>query len=696
MAHWYGIQSALLAAIICGALAIHVLLGRRTNPIFGRFAAFNLNLVAWFLVDAMTLTEVLGPGFTATAHGLVTGLLPASCVTFFVGFAAEESRFAAAVRRIAQFTSAALVLAACFPLPSTMLHPFMVFVSLLAALIASVTIMLRRTKTLERRVDRIRLNYLTGTGAVCLSVPIFGHLPGVELATLGNILVAIYMFFVFQVITRRRLLDIFEFVGRFVVIAGFALVLSLIYVLLVAWSRIDLGLFVFNTLIAAIVILILYDPLRNLVEQKLNQFIFREKFEFQRRAEKIRDSLRSVFDVQALANMLLEQLHSSRRVTHAGVYLFEESGLAFTCLGSIGTAAPGRLDAIQARPFLSRLKDEKLLVVENLEAEREALMGRAGVEDQGRLEVLDGIIETMHSLQTALAIGFVSGQQLLGFLNVKDERLREAYATDEIRALVAIAGQATITIENSRHFSQIREKDRLAALGEMAAGLAHEIRNPLGAIKGAAQLVTENRPGEAPYLGIINEEVNRLDGVVSQFLSYARPLKESRELVDINQVLERTLTLIHVEDHGCEVELVAAHNLPAVRSDPELLRQVILNLSRNAIQAMEETGGKLLISTALTRRRIISGNDSQLGERVSFIRVRFQDEGPGIPPEVMERLFIPFFTTKSGGTGLGLAICQRLIRSLGGTIEVTSRLGEGTTFTIYLPAHDGGSRTTTA
>jgi len=84
MANWYGIQSALLAAIICGALAIHVLLGRRTNPIFGRFAAFNLNLVVWFLVDAMTLTEALGPSFAATARGLVAGLLPASCVTFFV------------------------------------------------------------------------------------------------------------------------------------------------------------------------------------------------------------------------------------------------------------------------------------------------------------------------------------------------------------------------------------------------------------------------------------------------------------------------------------------------------------------------------------------------------------------------------------------------------------------------------------
>ena len=122
-------------------------------------------------------------------------------------------------------------------------------------------------------------------------------------------------------------------------------------------------------------------------------------------------------------------------------------------------------------------------------------------------------------------MGFVSSEQLLGFFCVRDERLRFAFSTDEIKALVALSVQATITLENSRLFDRVRERDRLAAIGEMAAGLAHEIRNPLGAIKGAAQLLEESADDadEDPYLRVITEEVNRLNGVVSQFLTYARP-----------------------------------------------------------------------------------------------------------------------------------------------------------------------------
>ena len=339
---------------------------------------------------------------------------------------------------------------------------------------------------------------------------------------------------------------------------------------------------------------------------------------------------------------------------------------------------------------------DKLVAVENLEAELEEILKREAAEDQGRVELLDAVIMTMQSLESALSIALVSGEQLIGILNVRDERLREAYAADEIKALTALAGQATITIENSRLFDRIRERDRLAALGEMAAGLAHEIRNPLGAIKGAAQLLDEAASDRDTYLDIITEEVNRLNGVVSQFLTYARPLKTSGESVHINDVVERTLTLLRVEEHPCVIEYIQAPSLPTTRTDPELLRQVTLNLARNAIEAMGDDGGKLTVSTALTRRRPPrpSGSATRI-DHITYIRVRFEDEGPGIAPEVIERLFIPFFTTKPSGTGLGLAICDRIIRAMGGWFDVKSKVGEGSQFTVYLPVNEP-SRATTA
>ena len=690
MESWYQIQSGLIAAIICSALAVNVMLRGRRLLLFRRFAWFNLNLVAWFLVDALTLSEALSPRVGLTAKAVVASLLPATCIGFFVGFASQVTRQTETLRRFAQALSLGLLASVVtqWP-PSETWRQWMLLAGLSVALLLALGQMGLRYRSLESRIDRTRLKYVIVAGVAVFALLLLEFVPELHSVSAGRILTAVYMFFLFQVVTRRRILDIFEFVGRFVVLSGFAVVLSLIYVLLVGWWRHDLGLFVFNTVIAAIVILILFDPLRTLVEERLNQIVFREKFEFTKQTDELRKTLAHIIDVRRLAERIMENLERSRRVTHAGMYLFDEDGLAYSRIGHVGTPPPARLDAIQARPFLNRLQEHKILAIENLDAEREELIKAGSVEDQGRVEVLDAVLQTMTDSQAALVIGFLSEDQLLGYLYVRDERLREAYATDEIKALVTLAAQATITIENSRLFDRIRERDRLAALGEMAAGLAHEIRNPLGAIKGAAQLLEEVATHEDKYLQVITEEVNRLNGVVSQFLTYARPFKGGGESIQVNDVLQRTVTLLGTVEHPCDITLLAAPNLPRIRSDPELLRQVALNLARNAIEAIGEGGGKLVISTALTRKRARAGGDGRPdSEHVSFVRIRFEDDGAGIPPEVMERLFIPFYTTKPGGTGLGLAICQRIVKSLGGSIEVSSRLDVGTTFTLMLPADE--------
>jgi signal transduction histidine kinase len=694
---WYRIQSALLAAIVCAALAVNVLLSRERNRLLGWFALFNLNLVAWFLTDALVVSEALGVTWGHGAKGVVGGLIPATLVGFFAAFAALEDRAAVLTRRASVGASLLLVASAIAGWPEALeARQSVLFGAVLVAILCSMAIVYRRYRTVQSRVDRARFKVLVIAGAIVLLLSLFEYLPTLQYASVSNILTAIYMFFLFQVITLRRLLDLFEFLGRFVVLAGFAVVLSVIYAALVGWWRHDMGLFLFNTLIASIVVLILFDPLRSFVEDKLNELVFREKYEFTRQTELLREDMQSIISLQALADAILRRLEASRRVTHASVYVLEEDGRAHARLGYLATEPPPRLDAVAARPFLTRLFEEKLLAVENLEAERAQLARQGTVEEQASAQVMDTVLQTVTELHAALVVGFVSGDQVMGFLAIKDERLRAAYSSEEIKAIVQIAAQTTIVIENSRHFDRIRERDRLAALGEMAAGLAHEIRNPLGAIKGAAQLLTgtSSDAERNAYLEVIVEEVNRLNGVVSQFLSYARPMKGQLDPVDVNLVLERTITLLAAENHPCKVELVAAPNLPSIRSDPELLRQVALNLARNAIEAMGDKGGSLTISTQLAWRRPAAQGMGK--DRVAFVRTRFVDTGPGMPPEVMARLFIPFYTTKQGGTGLGLAICQRIVRGLGGAIEVSSRVGEGTTFNVYLPVSDASTRTSTA
>jgi signal transduction histidine kinase len=228
----------------------------------------------------------------------------------------------------------------------------------------------------------------------------------------------------------------------------------------------------------------------------------------------------------------------------------------------------------------------------------------------------------------------------------------------------------------------MRERDRLAALGEMAAGLAHEIRNPLGAIKGAAQCLDPHTvpPEDREFVEVIVEEVNRLNGVVTAFLDYARPLKQNFGPADVNEVVTRTLRLIQNDlPKHILIKEELSPDLWRVDADAEQLKQVLINLIQNAVQALGHSPGEILVRTSKPER---------FGDfrHPDSVQIMVSDNGPGIPSDQQLNIFVPFFTTKQKGTGLGLAICQRIVKSHGGTITVQSRPGEGASFIIRLPA----------
>jgi signal transduction histidine kinase len=170
--------------------------------------------------------------------------------------------------------------------------------------------------------------------------------------------------------------------------------------------------------------------------------------------------------------------------------------------------------------------------------------------------------------------------------------------------------------------------------------------------------------------------------VVGSVLDYARPTKGDLGAVDVNAVVRRTLTVLASDRaEGWNVGVQLSEHLPLARADAEHLRQVLINLIRNAEQAMAHAG-KVSLSTRLRQDRAAA----QAGvEPVNWIEISVHDEGPGIAPHVLEQMFVPFFTTKAAGTGLGLAISQRVIEEMGGRIEVQSRPGTGSTFTVVLP-----------
>jgi len=208
----------------------------------------------------------------------------------------------------------------------------------------------------------------------------------------------------------------------------------------------------------------------------------------------------------------------------------------------------------------------------------------------------------------------------------------------------------------------------------MAADIAHEIRNPLSSIKGASNLLASelrnlNHPKIQEYHTIINEEIERLNNILTNFQDLTKPLKIEKDSISINEVIQKTVKLAEMGTPNLEMRLELSGKLPIVQADASFLKQVFFNLIKNATEACGP-GGELEIKTA---------------SDPPWIKISFSDNGPGIPPELVNRIFEPFFTTKARGMGVGLAICQRIIQAHNGRIEVNNRLPKGTQFNIFLP-----------
>ena len=224
---------------------------------------------------------------------------------------------------------------------------------------------------------------------------------------------------------------------------------------------------------------------------------------------------------------------------------------------------------------------------------------------------------------------------------------------------------------------RVRRSERLASLGRLAAGVAHEIRNPLSSIRGFAQFFQNRFKGqekEQEYAAVMVREVDRLNRVITELLDFARPKEPHRESHNLQEILEQTLKVLEPElagrNIGVEKKLDAS--LPRILADRDQLSQAFLNLMLNALESMEGEG-KLRISLE--------------SEGASALTISIADTGKGIPPEDLERVFEPFFSTKRKGTGLGLAIVHQIVENHKGEIRVESREGEGTTFRITLPIH---------
>lgn len=231
------------------------------------------------------------------------------------------------------------------------------------------------------------------------------------------------------------------------------------------------------------------------------------------------------------------------------------------------------------------------------------------------------------------------------------------------------------------HDAEMVHAEHLATLGELAAGVAHEIRNPLAGIAGAIEIITKDFPQDHPdreVLEDLRQEVRRIEKTLNELLVYARPKPPQLGRADLKETIARTLQLARQQTGSRKIDfsIQISPQIPPFLADSEQIHQVLLNLVLNAIQSIEKEG-KISIEATL--------QDSDGVSRLGYVAIAVTDTGQGIPPEHLARIFRPFYTTKRGGTGLGLSLCRRIIDAHGGSLRAESELRKGSRFIIRLP-----------
>ena len=328
----------------------------------------------------------------------------------------------------------------------------------------------------------------------------------------------------------------------------------------------------------------------------------------------------------------------------------------------------------QDSPLINYLKKVKRAVVAEEMAREIETSGRPENE---KIKELTAVRLELEALGAALCIPLFFEDKLIGLFNLGNKLSQDMYTDEDIDLLTTLANQLAIAIENAtlheemlKAQKQLLMADKLSALGRTAAGMAHEIKNPLAAIKGMTQAIDLN-PNDPEIMNnfkqIVPKQIDRLNDLIENLSKLGRTPKLRFSAVKVNELIETNLKLFA---HRCQTHNIAIikkfGELPEIKADPEQLTQVFTNLILNAIQAMPG-GGELTLSSGTLPGKI-------------FIEIA--DTGQGIPADKLKDIFEPFFSTKEEGTGLGLAITYKIIKDHGGEIEVTSQAGQGTTFRI--------------
>jgi signal transduction histidine kinase len=486
------------------------------------------------------------------------------------------------------------------------------------------------------------------------------------LASLYSILVS---FFFAIALIKYRLLDIHLLIRGGILYSSVSGLILAIYILIIknigeaisqrAYGR---SLLVESALILALVFML--RPFQTKVGDWIDRFFYMERVRFRTKLSEFSRTLTELVNLDEVAKTTVHFITQTLHVDSVVFFFLKNEVNEYR--PNFGAPLHNEMKYSSQHPFVKRIElNGRAVDLEHLR------------ESEGEVEEIDDLIKKGRVVVAPIFLK----EKLLGFIVLGKKRSEKDYTMEELELLEAFSNQTALAISRALIYrdmslkdKQIMQAEKMVAIGELAAGIAHEIRNPLGIITGSAETVRKHadRKIREEMTNYILGESKRINGLINTFLDFARTKEPKLVSCDLREVLEKTLLLLspQAKTLGVEIKKEIPQKLLQVSIDADQMRQAFTNLGVNALEAMPQ-GGVLKVTV--------------LENAKGKIMLRFSDTGKGIPKEVQAKVFDPFFTTKEGGTGLGLSIVHRIITQHGGDISVEGEEGRGTIFTISLP-----------
>jgi signal transduction histidine kinase len=446
-------------------------------------------------------------------------------------------------------------------------------------------------------------------------------------------------------------------------------------------------------------LVIALNPLKNRIQDLVDLTFFRKKYDYRGTVEEVSYAMTSLLSLEKIIDKIIEIVENTMFSNPVSVFIYNQDLGSYERYYKKG----------EVRSSQDTTLEEDNILIQQLNFHGNEIFKEDLIADERYFHNSQKLMPEFERFNASLIIPLFFKKQLIGFIALGDKKSGLSYTSRDVNLLKLMANQSAIALENALAFklvedyakrlektnkelkdtqAQLVHAEKMSAIGQLAAGVAHEIRNPLNIIEGARYYIStymmdkENAEVVGEYLDYIKHEIDRTNRLIDSLLKFSKAEPPYFERVNINSVLENVVILVRkqLSDNDINLTLSLDEDLPQIMADPNQLWQVFINIILNAVQAMPK-GGDFSIVTSTRWDEFASGNDHQ-------IYIHFKDTGIGIDREDISKIFDPFFTKKDMGTGLGLSIAYKIIEKHKGRIIVESEKGTGTTITIELPSNN--------